>query len=262
MRNAATAGRSFPPERLAILEEMEDWHFWFDGRRRLVEHLLRNAGVHAGDSIVDVGSGTGAMVRALRARGFRAVGFDPFAAQVPRRPGGKTPLGAADGRTLPLESGPCSTVITLDVLEHTDDVATLREIHRVLRPGGVLVLTVPALPWLWSYHDVRAGHLRRYEKAELLRLVRTAGFQIDEVHYYQFVLLPLLVAARWRSSSSLASAVRRTPDAADVSAGPERASRPVNAVLKLLTRAEVFLGRWIAWPIGSTLALRCRKAGA
>jgi SAM-dependent methyltransferase len=244
------AGRSFPAGRLALLKNLEDWHFWFDGRRRLVVRLLANARIGSSERVIDVGCGTGAMVATLRRLNYHAIGVDPLAAS--GSAGGRTPilmpLLAADARAFPFPDGSVGAAVTLDVLEHTDDVNALRELHRILKPGGSLVLTVPALPGLWSHHDRRAGHLRRYTRAILKRRVREAGFLLDECHYYQCLLLPVLAAARMRPRAQ-----RDNPD------GPESPSRLVNSLFKVVTRIEVLLSRWISWPIGSTLAIRCRK---
>lgn len=240
-------GRSFRKERLQHLRALEDWHFWFDGRRRVVLRLIANARLPPDAVVVDVGCGTGSLIRDLRSRRVRAIGMDPYASAATGVPVVEAPRVSADGRSLPLGSASCDAVVTLDVLEHTDDVAMLRELRRILHPGGTLILTVPALPALWSAQDERAGHLRRYTRSSLHERVEAAGFAVEESLFYQCLLLPLYVAVR-----SLSARRRRN-------AGPERPGLLVNRILRWITRLEVGAGRWITWPIGSTLALRCRR---
>jgi hypothetical protein len=136
-------------------------------------------------------------------------------------------------------------VLLLDVLEHTDDRLALCEARRVLRPAGAAILTVPAQRWLWSSHDERAGHLRRYSRSELFHRVRAAGFEIERWQYYQCLLLPLIAWSRLAAGSS----------------GGFAAERRHWTVLDWITSAEVFLGHWLRWPVGSTLIVVGRVPG-
>ncbi|MFN8559703.1 MAG: methyltransferase domain-containing protein [Dehalococcoidia bacterium] len=98
---------------------------------------------------------------------------------------------------LPFAERVFDAVLALDVIEHVeDDVALLREARRVLRPGGIVVLTVPALPWLWSDHDVVNHHYRRYVRSTLDRSVRAGGFTPVHTSYYNSFPLPLAVARK------------------------------------------------------------------
>ena len=88
-------------------------------------------------------------------------------------------------------------VALLDVLEHVpNDVASLKAVLKRLKPGGALVLTVPANPWMWSAHDQAHHHFRRYSKRELQRAVREAGFEVQLLSYFNTLLFPLVAAAR------------------------------------------------------------------
>ena len=104
------------------------------------------------------------------------------------------------------------TVLARDVLEHVDDDAALGECPRALRPGGLLVVLVPAWPALWSDRDVRAGHLRRYRRRGLRKLVESAGFTVAELRGYQFVLLPAIASPAWPAAAGdLGSSTARRP---------------------------------------------------
>jgi SAM-dependent methyltransferase len=234
---------AFTEERLDLLRRVEQRHFWFDGRRRLVMRWLRLQ--TAPSRVLDVGCGTGTFTAYLRSRGVSAYGVDQLAS------GNLAPLVRADATRLPIAPSSCDVILLLDVLEHTDDVAVLREARRVLRDDGVAIVLVPAWPWLWSARDERAGHLRRYTRPALTAAVERAGLRIERWTFYQSLLFPLFAWSRWR--------VRRRAAHLDVEDMP---SPPLNAVLRAITRTEVGLGRWIRWPIGSTLAAVIRKHAA
>lgn len=98
---------------------------------------------------------------------------------------------------LPVTPGWADVVLLLDVLEHLDDDAGgLRAAHRVLREGGVLVVTVPAYAWLWSGHDVALAHRRRYVAAGLRALVESAGYRVERLSYFNTLLFPAIAAVR------------------------------------------------------------------
>jgi len=175
--------------------DTEDRHWWFVGRRRLVTDLLRRGG--AGGRMLDLGCGTGGVLQHLGDFG-EALGLDPApeAAGYCRRRG--VPMVVGSGLELPFADGSFDAVLALDVIEHVaDDVALLQEARRVLRPGGVLLVTVPALPWLWSAHDDVNHHYRRYTLATLRRSLRAGGFRPARVSYYNALLLPLAIARKF-----------------------------------------------------------------
>jgi SAM-dependent methyltransferase len=161
----------------------------------LVESALRRTG--RGGRILDLGCGTGGVLQHLGAHGD-ALGLDPApeAARYCRRRG--VPMLLGSGLELPFADASFDAVLALDVIEHVpDDVAMLREARRVLRPDGVLIVTVPALPWLWSAHDDVNHHYRRYTLATLRRSLQAGGFRPARASYYNAVLLPLAIARKW-----------------------------------------------------------------
>ncbi len=240
----------FSAERLARLADIERRHFWFAGRRALVDKLLRK---HAGDRarcVLDVGCGTGFMVGHLARLGYRAVGLDarPEGILAMRRAQPDALLLQSEASPLPFAPNSFDAALLLDVLEHVDDRAALREVSRALRPGGWIALSVPALSWLWSYRDRAAGHLRRYTRQSLALVLSQAGLEIVEMRYYQCLLLPLAIATRVLG--------RRGPRMRDLEDRP----RPiVNRVMTWINLLEVKLSDAIAWPWGSTLVAICRK---
>jgi SAM-dependent methyltransferase len=187
------------PRIYAPLRELESSHWWFRGRRRILAAALDRLGVHAG-SILDVGCGSGANLELFRERepGAALIGIDverePVRACRERR-------GAfvcqADAVRLPFASASFDLVAALDALEHLeDDAAALRELHRVCRPGGTLVATVPAFPALWGSVDELGRHHRRYRRGELQQRVRAAGFEVVLDRFFNFWLFPAVAAVR------------------------------------------------------------------
>jgi len=240
--------QQFGPDRLARIEAMGQWHFWFAGRRARLDRLLGEL-LRTPRTILDVGCGTGLMLELLDRR-HRLVGTDllleGLSLAATRNPDAL--LVRADATDLPFQENAFDLILLLDVLEHLDDTLALREARRVLRPGGLAAITVPALPWLCSGRDRAAGHLRRYTRASLTGAVTDAGLELDSVAYFQFLLFPLVLASR---------ALRRRADApAELEEAPPR---PVNAVLSAVNRFEAALTAEVSVPVGSSLVALCRK---
>jgi SAM-dependent methyltransferase len=218
-------------------------------RRQLLDTLLRTACPGESARVLDVGCGTGANVSVLRSHARRVVGLDfrPEGIANARQQHTGALFVRGNATRLPFEAGTFDVVTVLDVLEHVDDEAALDEIRRVLRPGGAIVISVPAMPWLWSYRDVDAGHVRRYQRRRLMGLLRGSRLELQRLNYYQCILFPLLLArVFWR----------RSPAARDLE---ERPVPALNSVLRWISCAEVRLSRFVCWPFGSSLIAVCRK---
>ena len=233
---------SYGRDRLDRIAEIEDAHFWFAGRRALVTRLLDRHLDRRVRAALDVGCGTGSFLNVLERYADRVVGVDPLASSQDRR------VIRAEAEQLPLDNASIDLVVALDVFEHVDDRAALRECARVLTSGGLLVLTAPAFPFLWSTRDLVAAHRRRYRRKELLALLRQSGFSVAETRYYQFFLFPLVLGSRLLG--------RRVAHAARLEEEPRRG---LNALLRRTNELEVRLGEYVPWPWGSTLAIAARR---
>ncbi len=229
---------------------LEDHHWWFVGRRQLVlQELARRGGTEPGP-ILDLGCGTGGMLPYLQRFGT-AIGVDsaPQAAKgCVRR---SVPFALGWGPALPFRNGAFGTVAALDVIEHVpDDLGLLREMHRVLRPGGLLLITVPAYQFLWSQHDVFNHHQRRYRRRNLRTVITAAGFEISKLSYFNTLLFPAAVARKAAMRFSRGDGPASHLD--DVVA-------PVNALLKLILTAErPLVQRW-DFPFGASLICAARR---
>jgi SAM-dependent methyltransferase len=200
------------PSELAKMFELEDTYWWFVARRRLVRELLvrhLRGGRRAcpplaghirptgGVRVLDVGCGTGATLATLAEFG-EVTGLDrsPEALRFCRRRGHHR-LVLARGEELPVMTESVDVITALDLLEHIpDDAAAMREFARALRPGGLLVVTVPAGPWLWSEHDEALDHLRRYRAPRLREIMEDAGLEIVRLSPLITMLLAPIAALR------------------------------------------------------------------
>ncbi len=225
---------------------LDSW-WWEVGRRALVKSLVnRYANGANGQTVLEIGCGTGATMKELESRGL-IVGMDisPLALGHCREKGIDT-VCAADAARLPYRDEQFDLVISVDVLEHLDDdVSALHEIRRVCKPGGVIIFTVPAFKFLWSRRDDMAHHLRRYRLPEVKKKVQQAGLQIRRATYINlplFVPLFLLVKVGYL--------LRRNPSKTmDYVLVPS----PVNKVLSWVVKREA---NWLAranLPIGTSI---------
>lgn len=242
---------------------LESHYWWFVARRRLALGLLKNGlGLGKGGDptdpdestskrlTLDLGCGTGAVLEDLQSIS-QPIGLDmsPLALQFCQERG-LCRLLIGRGEWLPLRSNTIDAVVALDVFEHIeDDAAAFREAARVLRPGGVLVLSVPAFMSLWGPHDVALMHFRRYRRALVRSRLEDAGFEVVRLSYAIFFLFPLVALIRFFEK-------RRK--------GEARASLPelpawLNRSLIWLQSFEAAIIRTISLPWGSSVVAVARK---
>jgi len=182
----------------SIMYEVEGRHWWFAGRRRIIESFLRRICKKLGSKsphILDVGCGTGANLEMLSQFGD-AEGVDVSAEALAFcRERGLTKVRQGEAEHLPYDDGSFDLVTGLDVVEHLDDdVAGLKEMRRVLRPGGYVLLFVPAFMFLWGVQDDISHHRRRYTRSGLEHAIRAAGFEIERITYANITFfMPILV---------------------------------------------------------------------
>ena len=243
--------------------DMEDRHWWFVARRQIVRriaHRLVPPGVQR--RVVDVGCGTGATVAAFSSD-YRMVGIvpslDAVALARARFPQAEFIHGSAP-QDLGELAAETDLFLLMDVLEHVaDEIAMLSEIISVARPGAHILITVPALPQLWTEHDVTMGHYRRYVPATLREIWRGLPVEPRLVSYFNSRLYPIVRAAR------LVSRVRHRA----AGSGATDLSLPAPPVNRMLTRIfageagplirRLETGRTPTYPIGVSLMAILRR---
>jgi SAM-dependent methyltransferase len=226
-----------------------DGHWWWRSREALllaeIDRIGRATPVRR---ILDVGCGDGLFFDAL-ARFGEVDGLESDASLL-RDPRwrDRIAVGRLGAQVRPARS--YDLVLMLDVLEHIeDDRAALDSALALTRPGGVLLMTVPALPWLWSRHDEANAHFRRYRPGGLRRRLGRAGFVVESLRFvFAWTVVPMLLR-RWLTPAGTGAADH------DVAIPPE----PINGLLAAWSKAEHALGRVVPWPIGSSLLAVARR---
>lgn len=176
--------------------EKDDW--WFVGRRKIILTFLKKYLGKRGDlAILDIGCGAGGIIDLLGSYGtVTGVDKDKWIVKYNRESGREVVCGDIVRLSLPESS--LDLVTLLEVLEHVDDdMKGLKEINRVLKPKGILFISVPVFPFLWSSHDFASHHKRRYTKIELLSKLTNSGFQILNVTYFDSFLFPVILIYRF-----------------------------------------------------------------
>lgn len=232
-------------EEHALLERHQ---WWFVARRAILDQVLTAHLSGPGPRrILDVGCGTGGMLPMLSRFGdVSGIEAAPLAVEHCRSSFGEfeVRLGAVPG-DVPVD-GSFDVVTAFDVIEHIpDDVGALRSLRSALRPGGTAVVTVPALPWLWSDHDVVNGHQRRYTRTRLLDVVAEADLELVHASFFNTVLLPVVAAARLGQRLRTRAVVRHSDFTMP--------ARWVNVLLTHLMSAERSVVSRRGLPIGVSL---------
>ena len=174
----------------------EDRHWWYRGRRIVIERVIADLKLPRA-RILDAGCGSGRnMVELARHGTVSGVELSGPSVDVARARGAGEVI-AGSVLDMPFDSDSFDLSVCLDVIEHLDDdVGALRELRRVLAPGGSLLVTVPAYQWLWSGHDEVNHHHRRYTRRSLQRVAEQAGWEQVRTTYFNSLLLPLAILLR------------------------------------------------------------------
>ena len=236
----------YPKMRLA-----EAHYWWFVSRRRLAIALLDRFAPDAKAVALDVGPGTGALLYELQKRSWAAgLDYSPLAVQFCQERN-LTNLMVGNAEAIPVQAQMLDAIVSLDTLEHVADHASAVEgIASALKPGGVLVLNVPAFRWLWGPHDVALMHHRRYTTREVRQLLEAHGLKVEKLSYSVFLLFPIVILIRLFDKFRWGPAKVSLP----------KVSGPSNRFLvKLRMEARWILARSLPW--GSSVVAVARKQG-
>jgi len=246
----------------AIMRRVEETHWWFAGRRRIIESFLERLCSKtnlesSGDGrqsaplkILDVGCGTGANLEMLAQFG-KAEGVDVSGEALSFcRARGLENVKQGEAEALPYENSSFDLVTGLDVVEHLDDdLAGLKEMRRVLRPGGHALVFVPAFMFLWGVQDDISHHRRRYTLDQLKRTVRQAGFRVERASYANISFFTPILIGRL-----LMRGLRLRPESENnITIGF------LNGVLGKLFGAESLALRYLNFPFGVSIICVARK---
>jgi SAM-dependent methyltransferase len=242
---------------MKVMLEVDEHHWWYRGRRRIIRAELARLPLGPHPVILDAGCGSGRTMIDLGSHGdVRGIELDPEAAAVARARGvGDVVIGRLE--ELPWQGSTFDLVTCLDVIEHTpNDRVTLRELRRVSKPGGWMLVTVPAYQGLWSTHDVANHHFRRYSRRLLRQAATAAGWEVERMTSFNSLLLGPAAAVRLAQRRRLSR-----PNGSyrpDLSLGPAW----LNSVLERPLRAEaLWLTRGHTLPAGLSLLAVLRNPG-
>ncbi|MBC8107969.1 MAG: methyltransferase domain-containing protein [Anaerolineae bacterium] len=265
-RTAAThRDDEYDPIGFDVLLDMQRRHFWYVGRHRFLLHALR-AQLHGRQKLsgLDAGGGCGGWLAHLAQHEA-----DTFAE-----------LALADSSRRALElAGPVlgdrvkryqvdlldtrwrdrwDVIFLLDVIEHIPNHdQVFAELRRALKPGGLLIVTAPALQFFWSYNDEMVHHVRRYSRGDLAQLAQAENFEVLRTRYFMFLLSPLLMLSRWKRVD--VASMSREQVAATLRKTHRVPIAPVNALLAGVFSLETPLGRFVPFPWGTSVLGVFRK---
>ena len=253
----------YDPSFFQKLAQVEDRHFWFRARNRLISSITRRltAELKPGYLVLEVGCGTGNVLRALRQAcpEGAVVGlelwFDGLRFAQQRSTGA---LVQGDVRNCPFGK-PFDLIGMFDVLEHIpQELETLTALREALAPNGRLMLTVPAHQYLWSYFDEAAHHCRRYSSQEIRAQLAEAGFEVEFLSQFMTCIFPIVWLVRKLSARQKGPG---SEDAKTLASKEFRVLPLINGLLTGLLNLEAFwLSRGHRLPIGTSLIVVARRS--
>jgi SAM-dependent methyltransferase len=234
---------------------VEHQHWWFIGRRIIVDDQIRRLPLPLNAYIYEVGCGTGGNLSMLARHGtVFAMEPDSSALEIASlQQRACVRLGSLPDH-LPFADQQYNLIVMLDVLEHLDDDRlALERLYPMLKPGGTLLITVPAFSFLWSYHDQLNQHKRRYRADDLNQVVSQAGYEVTNLSYFNFFLFP--IASLVRLFSKILPPKPNPQGSRDLTLPAPL----INQLMTKLFASERFLLRCMQLPFGVSLLLRATK---
>ena len=233
---------------------VEDKHWWFIARRQILEKVICRLNLPKNPQILEAGCGTGGNLQMLSRYGqVSAMELDEIACQLAnqRQVTHVKPGSLPDN--IPFTSY-YDLILILDVIEHLDDdLSALEALYYKLKPGGYLLVTVPAYKFLWSEHDEINHHKRRYQLKALKQVVKKAGYEVDYGSYFNTFLFPLVAIVRGLAK------LKPKQNNNQISSDLVVPSKSVNQILKWLFASERYLIDKFTLPFGVSILLLAKK---
>lgn len=184
-------------QKITEMFDKEEVYWWFVARRSMVLSLLKRY-VKKGLPLLDAGCGTGLLTKSIdHMYKVTAVDYSQTSLVLTKKRKPKARVLRVNlEKKLPFKVNTFAGVTLLDVLEHIDDESSLTHLYRVMQPGGIIIITVPAYPWLFSYWDILHQHKRRYTKQGLVEILQRKGFVMKHISYFNTILFPLVLLIR------------------------------------------------------------------
>jgi SAM-dependent methyltransferase len=183
------------PSELENLDKIEENHWWFKERRRILKHLITKFEIKG--TALDIGAGAGRNTRVLLEHGLDAIAIENEATGINLCQKNQIPCLQGNVLNLPFPDNSINLIILMDVLEHIEDhEKAINEIHRILEVNGKLILSVPMDMKLWSFHDEISLHIRRYERKEILQIIKNEKFEIITSFNWNSLMKPLVKVRR------------------------------------------------------------------
>jgi SAM-dependent methyltransferase len=239
-----------------VMHDIEQTYWWFVGKQFLVRRILERLSPNRQglDRILDIGCGTGIVLKLLEGFGTSyGMELSPDAIQFLRNRGLNLVVRSDADQSIPFKDNAFSAITCLDVLEHLDnDLTLLKEMGRVCKPGGHVIVTVPAFKILWSPHDVALHHKRRYTRKPTLDKVSGLGYTVIKASYYNVSLFfPILLVRKLKLLFSSKNHMR-----SDFFVSIPKG---LNALLSSLFLFEIGCLRLLNFPFGVSLLLVLQK---
>ena len=238
----------------AIMYRVEDRHWWYTGLRAMLDFAWDGFVPERPILLLDAGCGTGANLKHFTPRVEQACGIDLSQYALSFCKSRNIATARASAAKLPFADASFHVILSCDVLYHSNienPLVALEELHRVLKPDGVLMLNLPAYEWLYSSHDRHIHTARRFTKRRVKRMVEEAGFECVYATYWNMLLFPAIAAARiWRKL--------RPRHASDLNTSEDSAFSPIAGTVLNIERA---LLRFAPMPFGLSVFCVARRRG-
>ncbi len=249
MAEQDTENNGLSPREVRAMRAVEDDLWWYRALRAHVLNCLRPT--RADFKLLDAGCGSGGMLARIHERFPKAnltgIDLSESALELTRKRQTNAQLMRASTNDLPFADGTFDFVLSLDVLAFrgVDDRRAVMEMQRVLRPGGALIMNVPAFDFLRGSHDAAVNQIRRYNRGQFAALFTAAGFERARFTYWNMSLLPAVAAVRWAS--------REKAEEPEVHSDLAPIWPPANAILGAIAQTELLVSRYFPLPFGTSL---------